>query len=409
MTIKRVSLRAGFFICGVMNNFLYVVMLSASKSLLPSRSYASSVLLADDVPALASQLLSPFLLHLISYQSRVRTIVICSVLALFCASYATSTKDTDGGDSVFAAYAGVCLASVCFGFGESTFFSLLSSHTDVEIGAFSSGTGCAGVMGSGLYLILIEWISPASALLVCAGLMPVHVLAFEKLILPTIRGGKCGETNDTKHTTRSLEDPLIVNEDVEGEKKKSISLVDNIRVMRNNTREVLHYFVPLWSMYVVTYTINHALLPHVDDIRRQSGTSEVLYVSLFLTYQLSVFASRSSLGVARLRSMTAVWVLVGVQFFVLAFIAFVVFDVSDNPVSTAVHEYRLLFPVVSLEGVLSGVAYVNTFAILNDTLDPRAREIVMGIVVCATTAGPICAALLGMRIEESLLSFTTKQ
>ena len=49
-------------------------------------------------------------------------------------------------------------------------------------------------------------------------------------------------------------------------------------------------------------------------------------------------------------------------------------------------------------GMISGVVYVNVFHLLrnNGQLNERGREVVMGITVTATTAGPIVAALIGL-------------
>jgi hypothetical protein len=49
-------------------------------------------------------------------------------------------------------------------------------------------------------------------------------------------------------------------------------------------------------------------------------------------------------------------------------------------------------------GLISGVVYVNVFHLLRNDgqLNARGREVVMGITVTATTAGPIVAALIGL-------------
>jgi battenin len=402
------SLSLGFFICGVFNNFAYVVMLSASKSLLPPTSFVSLVLVFDDLPALAAQILSPLLLQYISYPNRVIAIIVATIMSLVLAAYASD------GDEPEIALLAVTIASLCFGFGESTFFSLLSFHSTQAIGAFSSGTGCAGVLGSGMYLALIEILSSSSlALLACAALLPIHGASFALLVLPEhmerisskIDGGCDGTTN------RELL-PITASSNKRKQKKQEVikdvsSFWQSFNVLREHGYDVARFFLPLWAMYIVTYTINHALLPHTFDVVNSSEkmkvkTSEESYVSLFLTYQMAVFASRSSLNLFRLRFVSQVWILVLLQSCVFAVLFLFTFGYFQSMMIISNLVRFFLYPLVLFEGLISGAAYVNTFALLRMSLDAKSRELVMGIVVTATTAGPIAAALLGMLIESSL-------
>lgn len=179
------------------------------------------------------------------------------------------------------------------------------------------------------------------------------------------------------------------------------AMLQNVRALWKSKFDILRYFVPLWVMYVATYATNHALLPHVRDLSNRDGlgTTERYYVSLYLTYQVAVFAARSSLKIIKLRSIGSVWSLVLVQLGIFLIVLALTFDwLPSAPyfVETG------LYVVVLLEGLVSGLVYVNTFALLRSNTSARVREVVMGIVVCATTAGPIAASLLGMYIEARI-------
>mgnify|MGYP001476399354 CR=1 FL=1 len=406
---RETLLQIGFFICGLFNNFAYVVMLSASKSLLPPTSFMSLVLIFDDLPALLAQITSPLLLKYISYPNRVTGIVVATIVSLIFAAYASS------GDAPNIALMAVTIASLCFGFGESTFFSLLSFHSTQAIGAFSSGTGCAGVLGSGIYLVLIEILSSSSmALLACAALLPIHGASFALLVLPE-HNERVSSKSDGSRNNHSILPVASKSEDSKPRKKdESSSFWKNLNVIREHGHDVARFFFPLWTMYVVTYTINHALLPHTFDVVVTSSsssssdnavnrTTEESYVSLFLTYQMAVFASRSSLNLFRLRYVSHVWILVLMQCLVFTTLFLFTFGYLQS-VSILLSDLVrfLLYPIVMFEGLVSGAAYVNTFALLRMSLDIKSRELVMGIVVCATTAGPIAAALIGMIIESAL-------
>jgi hypothetical protein len=162
---------------------------------------------------------------------------------------------------------------------------------------------------------------------------------------------------------------------------------------------------------------------------------EHAYVLCYFLYQLAVFCSRSSLPLLKLTSISQVWFLVVVQMLIgLGMLdrqwnnghsttkedVFLWRNASTNgsngkgmlrnssavPSTTSmlglgsmgmgsVLPYETLVVVV---GLISGVVYVNVFHLLRNDgqLNARGREVVMGITVTATTAGPIVAALIGL-------------
>ena len=112
----------GFFLCGLINNVYYVVILSAAKSILPGddaegRPAYSSLLLAADTPALLAQFCGPMLLYF-SFKSRVLCVSVLNAAALLIVASA---------DSIAVRCCGVLLASLCFGLGESACLSALSA------------------------------------------------------------------------------------------------------------------------------------------------------------------------------------------------------------------------------------------------------------------------------------------
>lgn len=104
-------------------------MLSAAKCILPD-SLVSYVLLADDCPALLSQLFSPILMHYTSYGTRVVFIAAVTLVSFILVA-------TGGSYGLV----GVVLVSLCFGIGETTFLGLSSFFDSNAVSGFSSGTG----------------------------------------------------------------------------------------------------------------------------------------------------------------------------------------------------------------------------------------------------------------------------
>ena len=368
-TDRTIAPSVAFFFSGLFNNLSYVIMLSASKSILPNNA-VSMVLLFDDLPAFLSQIVSPMLLHSVSYRSRILIIAACTVSSLClgaaCVSGHCYTYPT------FLPLLSVSLTSIAFGIGESTFFSMLSVHPSSSVGWFSSGTGASGVVGAGAYYVLIHFFHASVALLLCVLLVPIHVFIFLNIVLPT--------TKDRQSFIRMPTSSLAM-------KTAASATTSNLRTLRKHWRVVLEYFAPLFFMYVITFTMNHTLMP-------MEVATETEYVSLYWLYQCAVFISRSSLSWLSLKRIRYVWCLVIMQSCLCC-----VLWLNRSGAS------KMLLVVSALGGgVISGMIYVNVFHILrtDGRLNQKSREIVMGLVVTATTAGPIFSALIGLALQSKL-------
>ena len=423
-----------FFLHGLFNNLSYVLMLSAARSLLPNAPVAL-VLLFDDTPALLSQALSPLLLHTITYRSRIWIIWCTTTLSLILGAYCIQTADPS---SMLLPLLATSLTSISFGIGESTFFSILSLHPPDNVGWFASGTGASGVVGTGLYLLLLALFNASAALLICAALFTLHVHAFLTVILPNT---KTNAQEPVKVETSHTIVPVAALEKDAPKKPRAVlhvlsnttvvqALVTNLTLVQTHWRRILVFFPPLFLVYVATFYINHVAIPHLMH------GDEHAYVLCYFLYQLAVFCSRSSLPLLKLTSISQVWVLVVVQMLIgLGMLdrqwnnghsttkedGLLWGNASTNGSSgrgmllnssavpstgsmlglgsmgmeTSVLPYETLVVVV---GLISGVVYVNVFHLLRNDgqLNARGREVVMGITVTATTAGPIVAALIGL-------------
>lgn len=95
--------------------------------------------------------------------------------------------------SIVVKLAGVVLASLSSGGGESSFLSLTHYYGHFSLASWSSGTGAAGLVGAGLYVVAttgLGW-SVRGSLLACATL-PLIMLAAFFVVLPLepLRQGK---------------------------------------------------------------------------------------------------------------------------------------------------------------------------------------------------------------------------
>ncbi|PWY97749.1 CLN3-domain-containing protein [Testicularia cyperi] len=154
-----VRLNVAFFLFGLLNNSLYVVILTAALELLPQGVPTGLVSFANIFPALIAKAVWPYLLKgTVRYTKRVWSCAIISFVGMLFVSY-------------FPALAlrllGISLASFSSGLGELTFLQLstryapklhqLSSATNYAgdgVGWFASGTGAAGLVGAAAWWIV---------------------------------------------------------------------------------------------------------------------------------------------------------------------------------------------------------------------------------------------------------------
>ena len=119
-----------YWILGLLNNFGYVVMLSAAEAI--AKGHAGAVLAADIVPTLLVKATAPFWVDAVPYQLR---FTLCTVFAL-AAFYTTAFAKVLG-----LKLLGVIFASISAGWGEVTALSLSSFYGRDVVVAWSSGTG----------------------------------------------------------------------------------------------------------------------------------------------------------------------------------------------------------------------------------------------------------------------------
>ena len=168
---------------GLINNVLYVIILSAALDLVGSSLPKAIVLLADVVPSFLTKLVAPHFVHLISYRMRILILVALSFIGMQLVAWA---------DSLPERLFGVVLASVSSGLGELSFLSMTHFYGPFAVPFWSSGTGGAGLVGAGLYVFATTWIGfSVRGSLMAFGFLPAIMLVafFGILPLGPLRGG----------------------------------------------------------------------------------------------------------------------------------------------------------------------------------------------------------------------------
>ena len=167
---------------GLINNVLYVVILSAALDLVGPSLPKGMVLLADVIPSFGTKLIAPYFIHVVPYSVRVIAFVFLSAVGMLLV--ALSPAYTDGG-SISTKIAGIILASLSSGGGELSFLGMTHFYGPFSLAAWGSGTGAAGLIGAGAYAVSTSsfGFSVKATLLASACLPAVMVVSFF-MILP---------------------------------------------------------------------------------------------------------------------------------------------------------------------------------------------------------------------------------
>lgn len=167
---------------GLINNVLYVIILSAALDLVGPGVPKGLVLLADVIPSFITKLCAPYFIHKIPYGTRI--VAFCAVSACGMLVIALTPALQDSG-TIAIKMCGVMLASLSSGGGELSFLGLTHYYGHFALASWGSGTGGAGLIGAGAYAIATTTleISPRTSLLAFS-FLPVIMLVSFFVILP---------------------------------------------------------------------------------------------------------------------------------------------------------------------------------------------------------------------------------
>lgn len=363
-----------FFCFGLLNNILYVVILSAAIDLVGLAVPKAIVLLADIVPAFAIKILAPFFIHLIPYKARVWVLVGLSLFGMLVISLSPQ-------HAIFFKVFGIALASVLSGMGEVSFLQLTHFYREqYSVGGFSTGTGGAGLLGSFLFMLLTNLLNmPVRAALLLFSVVPLGFVAAFYLLLPS-------PSEEIPYTQLEPSDETSLKNHV-------LNTLDEMKPL------VRPYMVPLCTVYISEYVINQGVSPTLlfplEDLPHWLFSSyRDIYVVYGFLYQLGVFVSRSSVNFG-IRIKQLYWLT-----FLQAFNVFITVCQSlyDRPFPTIWPLLLLIF----YEGLLGGFSYVNTFMSVSEQVPKHKREFSMGCVGISDSFGIVMAGCINWWLETNL-------
>ncbi|KAF9647783.1 batten's disease protein Cln3 [Thelephora ganbajun] len=421
-------LGVSFFLFGLINNVLYVIILSAALDLVPASTPKGLIAFCNIVPSFIVKVVWPYLLKgTIRYHQRVIGCCVISVLGMIVVALS-------GG--VGMRLLGISIASFSTGLGGLTFLQLTTAYAPItagrNIGYFASGTGAAGLVGASLWWELRNFGTRTAIGLSSVLPLMIPFAYFFLLPQPPSVSNQDEEDDGVELIAASSTEyiPLPTDEDEGGatgyrhSRIIALSASDKWRMVKPM---IPKYMLPLFCVYLFEYTINQGICPTLLYPVPSSEEHPVIilmiksirdYYPLWqLVYQVTVFLSRSSISLgcpplpAKLLPVPAI-----IQLVILLALTYEsaigIFGESSEGTS-----FLLVFLLVSIEGICGGLAYVNAFYWINQekpsSSDPeiakQEKEFKIGSIGFPDSSGIILAVLVSMPLELGLCAAQVKR
>lgn len=392
---NSVRTASSFFILGVINNVLYVMILSAALDLVGATTPKSVVLLANILPSVLVKLSAPYLFEYVPHYLRVLLVVVTNFMGMVVVGHSTSS-------GLGARLSGVAMASAAAGAGEITFLQISYWYppASISLAPWASGTGGAGVVGGLLYVAATNWlrISPQNTLLASASLPLITALTYF-ILLPTPSKTFVGKRGERLYSAiPDQEEELLAAPPrlVQQASRTTTSLREKLNVAKPL---IVPYMIPLFLVYFAEYSINQGLSPTLlfDLADMPFKKYRDVYPTYATIYQVGVFISRSSSLIFRLRRL---YIPAISQCLLLVLMLI-------QAIWMPINSIYLVFILIFIEGIFGGLVYVNAFHNVSESTDiPDAdKEFSIGVIGVADSFGILAAALWSLWLEPTVCQY----
>ncbi|KAL8377703.1 hypothetical protein RB595_008407 [Gaeumannomyces hyphopodioides] len=459
------SVLLAFWLFGLINNVLYVIILSAAQDLVGTNVPKGVVLLADVLPSFLTKLVAPYFIHRVPYATRVAALAAVSAAGMLLVALTPPDRP------VAARLAGVVLASLSSGAGELSFLGLTHHYGAMSLAAWGSGTGGAGLVGSGMYVVLTGWagLSARASLLASAALPAVMLLSFF-VVLPrgplktsssssssssSVGGRGNGayaavpardlENDDVEHMPagsasagllapgpsvaataysvrdggrRAKDDADDDDDDEDDDELRPLpttsaplpppppppTTAGKPPTLAANMRRARRLFVPYMLPLLLVYVAEYTINQGVSPtLLFPLGRSPFSEFRSFYPFYGFLY----QLGVFVSRSSTPFVRLHDLYLPSLLQVANLAL-LTLHALFDFIPSVYLVFLVVFWEGLLGGAVYVNTFAEIMDRVPPADREFSLGATSVSDSGGICLASVLGMAMEVWLCDYQVR-
>ncbi|QDS74108.1 battenin CLN3 protein [Venturia effusa] len=405
---------AAFWLFGLINNVLYVIILSSALDLVGPSIPKALVLLFDVIPSFFTKLIAPYFIQAIPYSIRIWIFVSLSTCGMLLIAL---TPDGHVGIKMV----GVMLASLSSGGGELSFLGLTHWYGHFALASWGSGTGGAGLVGAGAYVLATTTIGlSVRTSLLAFSFLPLIMLVSFFVVLPheamnKSRGGEEYQRIVEGQAEASGVDPLLEEDPAllehegllsnSGSAARSFAATSSTSAavqrfkanLKRASKLFFPYMLPLLLVYIAEYTINQGVAPTLLFPIKTSPFKEYrsFYPTYNAIYQVGVFISRSSTPFFRVHHLYLP------SFLQMANLALL----TAHALFDFIPSVYIIFAIVFWEGLLGGLVYVSTFAEITDHVPKEDREFSLGATSVSDSAGICVAGFIGMALEVALCSW----
>ncbi|RKF77746.1 Protein BTN1 [Golovinomyces cichoracearum] len=414
--LKDVETRilVAFWIFGLINNVSYVIILSAAVDLVGPSTPKGLVLLVDVFPSFLVKLIAPYFIHKVPYSTRILIMFFLSASGMYIIALAAQKQ-------VYLKLLGVLLASLSSGLGEMSMLGLTHFYGTSSLAAWGSGTGGAGIVGAGLYVLLTSTLELTirTSLLISATLPFVMPIAFftilprgplfsaeriDYTLLPQASTdddniGSCDSSQSVQSDSTACNTTDILHSHSLSDATEPTSIGFKIKFKRAQSN-FLPFMLPLLLVYTAEYTINQGIAPNLLFPLSSSPFSNFrsFYPAYAFLYQLGVFISRSSLSFLTISNLLlpSLFQMFNLVLLLLQALYFFLPNVT------------IVFVIMFWEGLLGGAVYINTFATIMREKQGEEREWSLGATTVSDSAGIMIASLIGIIIEPRICEWNVQ-
>ena len=428
----------GFFIVGTINNICYVVVNSSAQSLcdfFDAGKWNPLILWCNVFAGFFLRICNMLFLYKIPAKLRVLISTIFGLIGLFGIVISIVWQRSLENPTYWLFF--LCLCSILIiggvqSFAESVMLSYQGLFEPEIVNWWSSGTGFAGVAGSGLYLFFTGLKVEDTITFSC--LMPLYIV-YAFIFFVVIRPSKHkhisedvdnkdhveiiveNHENETDTMTQSTTDPKIaekqtllpkVDDKDENEILHNLKFKDEEEIeegtygqkLMNAIKQTWWLGLNMTLIYYFEYVINPGAI-YVALDRNYANQSDNFFVAnyyevLAFCYQLGVFISRSSLPLCKFKP---IYLLTIAQFLLMIFMS-----IQGN-LHFLVEEWGtwIMIVTVLIVGLVGGSGYVQImYWILKKDMKKETREMGLSFITAFANVALMASSVTNLILNQTL-------
>ena len=335
-----------FWLFGLINNITFILLTTASIDILPKN--IALINLCAIAPVFIVKVTFQFIIKykFLRYNYRVFILTILYLVSYLLIYFSKNVK---------VILSGIVLSGIASGIGEITFIPIASVISNKCISYWSSGSGFAGIIGSGYYLVATQIFSIKSniAILLLSWLPIIIIIFYKKLEFD--------------------------NENIEYLNYNNIN-------KQEFTLWIKKFIMPLLLVYFFEYSINLTTYVNLIKFGSKIYKSNVIFKSYYFTYQFGVLVSRSMKLIFPNIKPDVIWIFPILQALnLISFTLFVNYSIIPN--------ITLIFILIFYEGILGGLSYLFIFLKIKEIISEDKKEICTSITTIGEVSGQILATI----------------